>query len=555
MMKSSLCSTSGRSAVSANRSTPGAGRLNRLTPRLSLPQYTPFTSRACPTPRRFQCRVLERPVEQERAPASAQEGEAFSWTKNWYVVGVEADLDKEQPHAVTVLGGQFVLWYTNGAWHCNVDMCPHRLAPMSEGKIVDDSLQCSYHGWRFSSGPDGKCVSIPQAPANIAADTCENSATCLKSYPTRVEHGLVWIWPDGEEARFIEAAATAVAQDVPPKGSEWQEFLPLFLREFPYSYQTLFDNALDPSHVPWSHHGVIGDRTKVTPLEMEVVQGISPQGITTRFSDDGEAASAGADKQKVVTVTDLSFKAPHTLVYDLKRSDGTQGKLLAYCTPTEPGRCAVYSISLDTRRNLMTFFTSKVLPKWAAHMTFVKAGDGDIVLLKTQEEVVPRQDKGWRAFHMPTKADAMVSLWRRWLDSYASEEAHPYMLAAPGATSVPASLLSKEDLIDRYSQHTKHCKTCSAAMNKFHLYSRIATAVAALAAQLALLAALGVWNVQQGLGFVPAGGFSLGPLAVPAKWAVTAVATAVAALAAKTAKGFAESKQDFIYRDYVHAYI
>ena len=34
--------------------------------------------------------------------------------------------------------------------------------------------------------------------------------------------------------------------------------------------QTFFDNTLDPAHVPWSHHGVIGNRDKVSPLDLQV---------------------------------------------------------------------------------------------------------------------------------------------------------------------------------------------------------------------------------------------------------------------------------------------
>lgn len=33
----------------------------------------------------------------------------------------------------------------------------------------------------------------------------------------------------------------------------------------------------------------------------------------------------------------LQFRAPHTLVYDTFRKDGTRSKLLAYCTPSTPG--------------------------------------------------------------------------------------------------------------------------------------------------------------------------------------------------------------------------
>ena len=35
-----------------------------------------------------------------------------------------------------------------------------RLAKLSEGQIVDGSLECLYHGWQFDG--EGKCVKIPQ---------------------------------------------------------------------------------------------------------------------------------------------------------------------------------------------------------------------------------------------------------------------------------------------------------------------------------------------------------------------------------------------------------
>ena len=42
-------------------------------------------------------------------------------------------------------------------------MCPHRLAPLSEGRIDQwGRLQCVYHGWCFNGS--GDCKFIPQAP-------------------------------------------------------------------------------------------------------------------------------------------------------------------------------------------------------------------------------------------------------------------------------------------------------------------------------------------------------------------------------------------------------
>jgi len=45
--------------------------------------------------------------------------------------------------------------------------CPHRLVPLAMATVVDGTLQCAYHGWRF--GPDGRCAAVPSlgAVANV----------------------------------------------------------------------------------------------------------------------------------------------------------------------------------------------------------------------------------------------------------------------------------------------------------------------------------------------------------------------------------------------------
>lgn len=35
-----------------------------------------------------------------------------------------------------------------------------RLAPLSQGRVVQGKLQCSYHGWEFDKA--GTCTNIPQ---------------------------------------------------------------------------------------------------------------------------------------------------------------------------------------------------------------------------------------------------------------------------------------------------------------------------------------------------------------------------------------------------------
>uniref|UniRef100_A0A6N2M7B3 Rieske domain-containing protein n=1 Tax=Salix viminalis TaxID=40686 RepID=A0A6N2M7B3_SALVM len=92
-------------------------------------------------------------------------GEKFDWYAQWYPLMPVCDLDKRVPHAKKVLGLDVVVWWdrNESEWKVFDDACPHRLAPLSEGRIDQwGRLQCVYHGWCFNGS--GDCKLIPQAP-------------------------------------------------------------------------------------------------------------------------------------------------------------------------------------------------------------------------------------------------------------------------------------------------------------------------------------------------------------------------------------------------------
>lgn len=91
--------------------------------------------------------------------------EKFDWYAQWYPLMPICDLDKRRPHGKKVIGIDVVIWWdrNENAWKVFDDSCPHRLAPLSEGRIDQwGRLQCVYHGWCFSGS--GDCKFIPQAP-------------------------------------------------------------------------------------------------------------------------------------------------------------------------------------------------------------------------------------------------------------------------------------------------------------------------------------------------------------------------------------------------------
>lgn len=154
------------------------------------------------------------------APASAQTaadptgvGRSLLYDA-WYVAAISAELKPGGLKRYELLGEPVLLGRdAAGAVFGLRDICPHRAAPLSAGKLVRDAagaeaVACPYHGWLFRTG-DGACSSIPSLAPDQAIQT---ERIRVRRYPVREEQGLVWAWmaadpraelpPDCEPPRF-----------------------------------------------------------------------------------------------------------------------------------------------------------------------------------------------------------------------------------------------------------------------------------------------------------------------------------------------------------------
>ena len=89
------------------------------------------------------------PLEANDRSVQAAEARLDVWAHTWYPLAFEATADPTQPQRCEILGTRVVFWKGVGVqeWFAAVDECPHRLAPLSEGRVVDGGLECPYHGW------------------------------------------------------------------------------------------------------------------------------------------------------------------------------------------------------------------------------------------------------------------------------------------------------------------------------------------------------------------------------------------------------------------------
>jgi phenylpropionate dioxygenase-like ring-hydroxylating dioxygenase large terminal subunit len=177
----------------------------------------------------------------------------------WYAILESNEVKKGRPVGVRRMGEDLVAWRdTRGGVTVMSDRCPHRGASLSVGKLAGDQVQCPFHGFEYDAS--GTCRLVP---ANGRGSE-PPKALHVKAYPTREEHGFIYIW--WGEPR----------PDLPPV--PWFESIP---ETMVYStlkdawanhYSRAIENQLDVVHLPFIHHDTIGrgNRTLVNgPIAKE----------------------------------------------------------------------------------------------------------------------------------------------------------------------------------------------------------------------------------------------------------------------------------------------
>lgn len=187
--------------------------------------------------------------------------------QNWWPVMASSAMDKSRPHAIEVLGMRLVLFFEeeSGNWKCLEDVCPHRFAPLSEGRVVvsrsgdndcgpaKSCLQCAYHGWEFDGG--GSCLKIPQREGDHASEKEKRTPSPVKSFEVQSEVGIIWVWTDPD----TNALSKLIPLPVSPLLKRHHEVFGdecVYMRDLPYGFELLGENLSDLSHLPFSHHSV-----------------------------------------------------------------------------------------------------------------------------------------------------------------------------------------------------------------------------------------------------------------------------------------------------------
>ncbi|MBW4511848.1 MAG: Rieske 2Fe-2S domain-containing protein [Scytonematopsis contorta HA4267-MV1] len=377
-------------------------------------------------------------------PAGGSDPTCFDVLEVWYPISYVKDLDKSKLTSFTLLDNDLVIWWDDNTenWRVFEDKCPHRLARLSEGRVNESGfLECPYHGWAFSG--NGNCENIPQQVTSGQAETSKRA--CATSLPTVIKQGLLFVYPGKKEnAPLTKVPIVEPLEETP---DEW--LLIDTFRDIPYDMLTLLENVLDVSHVPYTHHRSVGNRSNAAPVELEVLES-GKNGFTGVWEEGPRKGTLGRQ--------DTTFIAPSLMWHDLTSKQFGRTLTVVYAVPIRKGECRLFARFPFKFSSKIPEFFIKLTPRWYSHIGQNGVLEDDQLFLHFQERYLENAGGGSnfsKAFYLPTKADRFIFELRQWVNLYNGD---PF----PGQVLPPP--LSKEKLLDRYNSHTKHCNSCRTAL-------------------------------------------------------------------------------------------
>ena len=161
----------------------------------------------------------------------------------WYAAAWSEDIGRELFARTLLEEGVLFFRKEGGDVVAMRDRCPHRLVPLSMGRLVGDDVECIYHGLKFDCS--GRCIANPNG--NEAIPRAAN----VTAYIVAERFNIVWIWM-GDPQR----ADPALIPQMPWLDDQVKYAEIHGTTMLPANYLLVVDNLMDLRHVAFLHQGL-----------------------------------------------------------------------------------------------------------------------------------------------------------------------------------------------------------------------------------------------------------------------------------------------------------
>jgi phenylpropionate dioxygenase-like ring-hydroxylating dioxygenase large terminal subunit len=320
---------------------------------------------------------------------------------NWYVACRIEDVKDGEPFHVRMLGADFVLFRDSaGQVHCLSDVCCHRGASLSGGKVKGDCIACPYHGWEFNG--QGACTKIPA----LGADAQIPKRARVDTYPVQEKFGWIWTFlgdaPEEERPPFL--------------GDEW---FPEYFKKDEWSYVSLVyeapvnwarseENSIDGAHPSFVHKSFGSKRDPKVHIVPIVADEWGARTTRERTPPDrsqktGAMREITAEKRgKTIATTAFTFTGVSHRI-DIQRADGLRQVTLSHRTPIDEFNTRTFTTQARDYLREESFQEERAEGR-------MRAIQEDIDIVKTVKPPLPPRTSG---AELLTEADQLEGAFRK----------------------------------------------------------------------------------------------------------------------------------------------
>lgn len=255
----------------------------------------------------------------------------------WFAVMSSAELATGEVRPIEYFGRPLVLFRTQSGRAQVLDAyCPHLGAHLGVGgRVVEESIQCPFHGWRFDTA--GRCVEVSYAKR------IPESAR-IREYPTVERNGFILMWFD--EGGGLPTFELPELEEL--ASPDWVESFRQTWR-VGTQIQEMGENGVDSAHFPAVHGSaglpdsevtVDGPRRKATQYtHLETSKGRASSVIEVHSIGMGfgfTRFSGICDTVSMNLMTPIDGENTEFTVVFLQRADGAgKGVARAICADLE----------------------------------------------------------------------------------------------------------------------------------------------------------------------------------------------------------------------------
>lgn len=227
---------------------------------------------------------------------------------HWYLALPSSKLKKNKLFSMEIMGDPVLFFRkSEGVVEAIRDICPHRGIPLKFGRLVNDQVECLYHGWKFDG--NGVCREIPSL---TSAQKLDCTKIKIKAYPIIEQYGGIWIFLGDEEFDRIKSPLPPLFEDIPihaqPQITE--------IVEFPCHIDHAVIGLMDPAHGPYVHRSWFWRSSKSS---YEKHKNFGPVDYGFRMKRHEPSKNSKAYKLLGgAPTTEISFRLPGTRIEHIK---------------------------------------------------------------------------------------------------------------------------------------------------------------------------------------------------------------------------------------------